>query len=308
MGKKGGMRAPDIVRAVLTLLGEGSLRQQELRERASAATLGESDKHYGEVFATLRKLMLIEINEAESVSLSWLGEYFTTHAEMPTADEMMALVRWRQRPVGPLTSVPKSESFLRSLKALLTRLPKMTPREIANVRLNAYRKLDQSPHAAWRFAALVTLAAIHGHWARQSNGLDGDNWFEWPSTDAPGGHRQVVHDVMQPDGMLSYMGYRVGVTQGEDVTVRRQILTEVFEHTLPPVFSRAYMDEWGTVKSAARLRKMAYSIAQFAKNIKRRHDSSFDVAIEDWESDLAYLHNKYYVGHFHFDWPSTRMD
>jgi hypothetical protein len=307
MSKKGGMRAPDVLRAVLKLLGEGPLVQRELRERTSAATLGESEKHYGEIFATLRKLMLVDVNEAESVSLSWLGEYVTNHPEMPTADELMTLAR-RWSPRSPLTSVPKAESFARSLKALLTRLPKMTPQEIANVRLNAHRKLDQSAHPAWRFAALVTLAAIRGFWARQSNELDDDNWFQWPSTDAPGGRGQVVHEVMQPDGMLSYMGYRVGVTNGEDVTIRRHILTEVFEHTLPPVFSRAYMDEWSTVKSAARLRKMANSIAQFAKNIKRRHDSSFDVAIEDWESDLAYLYDRYYVGHFHFDWPSTRMD
>ncbi|MBZ0227053.1 MAG: hypothetical protein K8F58_01170 [Bauldia sp.] len=307
MSKKGGMRAPDVLRAVLKLLGEGPLVQRELRERTSAATLGESEKHYGEIFATLRKLMLVDVNEAESVSLSWLGEYVTSHPEMPTADELMTLARqWSPR--SPLTSVPKAESFARSLKALLTRLPKMTPQEIANVRFNAHRKLDQSAHPAWRFAALVTLAAIRGFWARQSNELDDDNWFQWPSTDAPGGRGQVDHEVMQPDGMLSYMGYRVGVTNGEDVTIRRHILTEVFEHTLPPVFSRAYMDEWSTVKSAARLRKMANSIAQFAKNIKRRHDSSFDVAIEDWESDLAYLYDKYYVDHFHFDWPSTRMD
>jgi hypothetical protein len=69
------------------------------------------------------------------------------------------------------------------------------------------------------------------------------------------------------------------------------------------------MDEWGADRSARRLRKMAECIASFTKNAKRREDESYDDAIREWESDLQYLYDRYYIGKFHFDfvWPSNSL-
>ena len=66
------------------------------------------------------------------------------------------------------------------------------------------------------------------------------------------------------------------------------------------------MNEWGMPYSPKRLQKMANSIASFARNAKRRHDTKMDNAISEWETDLRFLYEKFYVGRFGFGWPSTR--
>ncbi len=116
--------------------------------------------------------------------------------------------------------------------------------------------------------------------------------------------------MLQPsvsDGMLSYLDYRVGRQNGEVASIRQRILSRVFEGRLPPVFPTDYMSSWGAPKSAARLRKIAESIAAFTRNAKRRRDYKMDDAISDWESDLGFLYDRYYIGHFSFGWPITRI-
>lgn len=68
------------------------------------------------------------------------------------------------------------------------------------------------------------------------------------------------------------------------------------------------MDQWGQPESADRLRKMAEAIAAFARNLKRREDDRMQQAIDSWEGDLDYLFETYYVGHFRFAWPITRVN
>lgn len=106
--------------------------------------------------------------------------------------------------------------------------------------------------------------------------------------------------------MLRFLGYHVG-HQGVEPEARKQLLSRVFRGDLPPFHSPRYMAEWGKPQSALRLRKIAESIAAFARNNKRRHDPSLDQAIADWEADLEFLYDEFYAGYFHFDfhWPST---
>jgi len=66
------------------------------------------------------------------------------------------------------------------------------------------------------------------------------------------------------------------------------------------------LDEWGDPGSPARLKKMADSIASFARSKKRHDEVRFAQAIRDWESDLGHLHRTYYVGRFGFGWPTRR--
>ncbi len=103
-----------------------------------------------------------------------------------------------------------------------------------------------------------------------------------------------------------HLDYRVG-RNGEADSVRRSILARVFEGPLPPVFPPDYMASWGRAKSVARLRKLAESLAAFARNAKRRRDSVMDDAISDWEADLSCLYERYYLGRFSFAWPLTRI-
>jgi hypothetical protein len=84
---------------------------------------------------------------------------------------------------------------------------------------------------------------------------------------------------------------------------RHAILRRVFCMHLPPIESPSYMAEWSKPESAGRLKKMANSIASFARQAKRQSSRHMGEAIESWERDLKMLHDEYYVGKFGFGWP-----
>jgi hypothetical protein len=166
-------------------------------------------------------------------------------------------------------------------------------------------KLRVAPEKAYlRDAPRRLTDAISREWERRLRNPKPDDYFKWPSTVAEGGDGGLVGQNWPAAGLLKVMGYTVGSTDGKPDDLRHAILVEVFSGHLPPVHSPAYMNEWGMPKTAARLRKMAESIAAFTRNAKRR-GAPMDHAIYDWEHDLRFLYDKYYVGHFGFGWPST---
>lgn len=111
-----------------------------------------------------------------------------------------------------------------------------------------------------------------------------EGFFDWPSTDAPASVYGFRGDVFfYQDGLLRYVGYRVG-RQGEPHDIRLQMLDCVFHNDLPRVQSPDYMAEWGSPKTAARLQKMAESIAAFTRNAKGNASHDYSEAIADWES------------------------
>ena len=120
--------------------------------------------------------------------------------------------------------------------------------------------------------------------------------------------RQAVHDRgWPPVGLLKHFGYTVGVG-GTSESERRSILEKLFNtEVLPKVISEIYIRGWGDAQTATRLKKMADSITAFCRNAKAKRDSSMNVAIESWESDLLWLRRSYYDvrldGKFH--WPKT---
>lgn len=157
-------------------------------------------------------------------------------------------------------------------------------------------------------AAIRAVKAIEREWKRRgAAGVDPDDYFAWPTTDAPGGNGQLSLEANLKEGMLKYLEYQVGRTNGQSPAVRRAILRRVFEGVLPPVFPPTYMAEWSEPGSATRLKKLAETIAAMARLFKRRHDSRFDDAISDWEADLRFLYDEFYVGRFKFAWPSARV-
>ena len=175
-------------------------------------------------------------------------------------------------------------------------------RNAVEIRSNGKKKSN------WRNAALV-LDAISEEWSRRRRRPIGpDDFFKWPSTDAaPGRHSKIDVDDWVQEGVLKFMGYQVGSTNGLSSNLRCRILEQIFEGALPPVFPHSYLDQWGEAGSAARLQKMAEAIAAFARNAKRRRSDSLWGAIRDWESDLSFLYEQFYVGHFHFAWPETTL-
>lgn len=107
--------------------------------------------------------------------------------------------------------------------------------------------------------------------------------------------------------MLGFLGYHVGKEYGIPCGARQELLLRIFFMQLPPVVSPAYVAGWGAPESSMRLRKMAESIAAFARNLKRREKPEFEKAISDWESDLRFLHRQLYFGKFGFGWPDSTV-
>ena len=96
----------------------------------------------------------------------------------------------------------------------------------------------------------------------------GVSGFTWPDTDVIPGEEKLADGVfVHANGLLGYLGYRVG-TSGVSSESRRDLLAYVYTESLPTVNSADYMNEWGKPRSLERLRKLANSIATFTKNIE----------------------------------------
>jgi hypothetical protein len=144
---------------------------------------------------------------------------------------------------------------------------------------------------------------IEQEWARRRIARE---WFPWPGTDAiPGNGCGIDLTGVPETGMLAWMGYHVGQTDGVQDSVRKLILRRIFEGELPPVHSATYMQQWGEPGSPSRLKKMAETIAALTVNEKRRRSVALDLAIRQRETDLGLLYEEYYVGKFDFGWPET---
>ena len=86
--------------------------------------------------------------------------------------------------------------------------------------------------------------------------------FKWPSTDAPAGNNGFTGDqYWYQEGLLSYVGYRVGKTHGVSEKKRLVILDCVLFNQLPNVNSQSYMDEWGSPKTATHLTRIFHKVA-----------------------------------------------
>lgn len=100
---------------------------------------------------------------------------------------------------------------------------------------------------------------------------------------------------------LKELGYRVG-RYGLPTYKRQPILEMAFNGELPIVGPYSYMQQWGNPSSPARLKKMANSLAAHCTKMKRKKEQSQE-SIEAWETDLAWLRERFYHGHFTFEWP-----
>ncbi|TKG01205.1 hypothetical protein [Vibrio lentus] len=127
--------------------------------------------------------------------------------------------------------------------------------------------------------------------------------FRWPSTIAFEADGSLPEVEWPKIGVLKAVGYTVGA-QGLPQADRRTILTNVYMQSLPYVDSRSYMNEWGEPLSSDRLKKMAETLASLTKGAKRKTQANMKQAIRDWESDLAWLKEQYYLEHkYQWVWP-----
>ena len=129
-------------------------------------------------------------------------------------------------------------------------------------------------------------------------------YFKWPTTTAPMGEGGMTA-FWYEYGLFSYVGYHVGNTNGKPDDVRQELLDCIFHNDLPKVQSEEYMQGFGTPKTPQRLNKMANFLSAEARNFKRIPSGDYSKAIADYERDLCYLYNEYYVGKFGFGWPTV---
>jgi hypothetical protein len=201
----------------------------------------------------------------------------------------------------------KSFKPWRAINHLIGNLPSMRIDKMVATWRNALRLIAKSQEEDPPFALKRLVEAIEQEWKQRELSASAiDDYFKWPRTDAAGGDGSLSSYDWPSEGLLMMMQYTVNQNDDLPVELRQAILTRVFEGSLPPLISRAYMNEWGMPFSAKRLQKMANSIASFARNAKRRHDTKMDNAISEWETDLRFLYEQFYVGRFGFGWPSTR--
>jgi hypothetical protein len=168
---------------------------------------------------------------------------------------------------------------------------------------NALRVLAEPEHKL-RGQAILLREKVSSVWAIQAAQ---DKWFPWPNTIALPGAGELKEVCWRQQGMLDVLGYHVGETKPTPRDIRRCILQYAFECHLPPLSDRHYFLEWGKPQSARRLKKLSNTLAALTRNAKRRDVISYATAINDWEGDLALLHERYYVHFFHFGWPATDL-
>lgn len=203
--------------------------------------------------------------------------------------------------VKELTSPAKANPD--SALAIIDKMRGMSWDQLMRIWQNAVRKSTHSDKT-WRKRSKTIIKAVNREWGRRATRpLDPNDFFAWPTTAAEGGDGRLSLQGAPREGLLAYLEYRVGRTNGLHSNVRRAILCEVFERHLPPVFPAEYLGQWGQPNTAARLKKMAETLAAFVRNAKRRDSISLDDAIRDWENDLEFLYHRYYVGKFRFAWP-----
>ena len=134
--------------------------------------------------------------------------------------------------------------------------------------------------------------------------------WTWPVVEVPPASGGGSFDAaFREFSALKMFGYTVGVTDGWPQARREGFLHDFMTMDLPAEVARHFGDEYGAPMTSTRLRKVANVIASNARNVLRRSNASqYRVAIEQWESDLQYLKDTFYVGAgLRFDpWPSPR--
>lgn len=94
---------------------------------------------------------------------------------------------------------------------------------------------------------------------------------------------------------LNLAGYHVGI-EGPSKNERRDLLTNYMRAQLHPRIIEIFGDAYGEPDSLKRVLKMANVIANVCKLRKRRKDAdNFIKSISDWDSDLSFLKEYFFI-------------
>jgi hypothetical protein len=209
--------------------------------------------------------------------------------------------RRRKRRKEPGEELTRPRAVINAGK-LIPRLPEYGPIGTLRIWENAVRIHAESPHEEDRREAKILIRAIEDTWRMRAQGEAPSDWPEWTLLDSAVAGGQADEVNWPKLGVLGMLGYQVG-EKGKSRAVRRGILARAYEGDLPPLLPASQLWEWGDPSTAKRLRKLAESIASFARNAKANDAKKFARAIRDWDEDLGYLRQTYHRGEFRFMWP-----
>lgn len=142
------------------------------------------------------------------------------------------------------------------------------------------------------------ISALRAHWLmlvrrESTRTLIASGPPEWP-TQAITTRSDALSGKVFPyeQGMLSFMGYRVGATSALTTMERRKILTYVYLGSLPTVIDDNYTQQWGSPGSRKRLMKLKNSLMSFIRNAQRRA-GNMQIALDEWQEDLRFIHEAF---------------
>lgn len=198
-----------------------------------------------------------------------------------------------------------SQAVRADVGSITKRLPTMSALEIYQLALNCEAIIsDKGKPLSLRKQARAVKKSIELEWGNRPNASDSERrYFKWPSTEVQRSEKRLSKIDAPKEGVLSALGYSVGKSSNLSVQARRQILDAVFLKPLPKQLTVENLNEWVSPNSSGRLQKLAETIAALVRNTKHKNNDAYNIAIHDWEHDLNYLHQKYYVGYFSFAWP-----
>lgn len=262
--------------------------------------------------ANPRKLQAVISLTPDGIQVLMSGgtvEFPETTAKRDLAKEASKASRRVKTPKKKATTAavpkPRRANILGAEKSIIEGIPTASLERLFALWVQNVQRVGDQEQRFKHEAAKRIIVAVEKEWERRLPyiRLNPDH-FKWPSTEADRGTGGFEIGNAPDVGMLAYMEYRVGRTNGQPVGVRRAILDRVVEGTLPLYGGIQYYDQWGKPNSAARLQKLAEAIAAFTRNAKRRGKVRLADAISEWEADLEYLYKTYYLPRFGFGWPS----
>lgn len=126
----------------------------------------------------------------------------------------------------------------------------------------------------------------------KSTGQKTPQFISTKFTNSTTSDNQLSSIIKYPEGVLKYLGYRVG-EKGLPGNQRQQILKQALTEGLPFINSHEYMSEWGEPGTQKRFEKIVDSLSTFIRNSERKNPISYQKAIQDWESDIQFLKSLY---------------
>lgn len=118
--------------------------------------------------------------------------------------------------------------------------------------------------------------------------------YDWPKLDcAAAQYGYTPRDFYaQSDGLMSYVGYRVGA-KGQPRRVRWMLIDCVIHNVLPNVNSSDYMEQWGAPGSNERIAKLQSFLLFYSE---RQGHGDWRKAKTEYQEDLHYVDDRYITG------------